>query len=238
MKAFVKKGYHNGARGIKMNLENNFNINFNLKKIRRIMKKYRIECPHRKPNPYKRIAKATKEHRTLKNTLDRNFKQQTPFKVLLTDITYLTYGKGKRAYLSAIKDGSTNEILAYNVSTSINLDIVLTTIKNLTRRHFKLDSNCFIHSDQGSHYTSPIFQKLLKNQRIGQSMSRRGNCWDNAPMESFFGHMKDHIDLSKARNLKEVEKQMKHFMDYYNNDRYQWGLKKMTPVQYRSHLVI
>lgn len=141
MKAFVKKGYYNGARGIKMNLKNNFNINFNLKKIRRIMKKYRIECPHRKPNPYKRIAKATKEHRTLKNTLDRNFKQQTPFKVLLTDITYLIYGKGKRAYLSAMKDSSTNEILAYNVSTSINLDIVLTTIKNLTRRHFKYDQN-------------------------------------------------------------------------------------------------
>lgn len=237
MKAFVKKGYSNGARGIKMNLENNFNINFNLKKIRRIMKKYRIECPHRKPNPYKRIAKATKEHTTLKNTLDRNFKQGIPFKVLLTDITYLTFGKGQRAYLSAIKDGSTNEILASNVSTSINLDIALTTIKKLTRRQFKLDENCFIHSDQGVHYTSPIFQKLLKNKGIGQSMSRKGNCWDNAPIESFFGHMKDHVDLSKAKSIKDVEKIINHFVDYYNKDRYQWDLKKMTPVQYRNHLL-
>jgi transposase InsO family protein len=237
MKAFVKKGYSNGARGIKMNLENNFNINFNLKKIRRIMKKYRIECPHRKPIPYKRIAKATKEHTTLKNTLDRNFKQGIPFKVLLTDITYLTFGKGQRAYLSAIKDVSTNEILASNISTSINLDIALTTINKLTRRQFKLDKNCFIHSDQGVHYTSPIFQKLLKNKGIGQSMSRKGNCWDNAPIESFFGHMKDHVDLSKAKNIKDVEKIINHFVDYYNKDRYQWDLKKMTPVQYRNHLL-
>ena len=175
-KAFTKKGYKNGARSIRMNLENNFNTTFNLKKIRRIMKKYGIVCPHRRANPYKRIAKATKEHRVVPNTLNREFKQGIPFKVLLTDITYLTFGKGKRAYLSAIKDGSTNEILAYNVSTSINLDLALETVKRLTKQRFKLAVGCFIHSDQGSHYTSPKYQSLLKTKGICQSMSRRGNC--------------------------------------------------------------
>jgi transposase InsO family protein len=100
-----------------------------------------------------------------------------------------------------------------------------------------LAENCFIHSDQGVHYTSPEFQNLLKSKEISQSMSRKGNCWDNAPMESFFGHMKDNIDLKNCRTLEEVKKEIKKFINYYNNHRYQWGLKKMTPVEYRNHLL-
>ena len=80
-----------------------------------IWKKYEIICPHRKSNPYKNIVKATKEHSTVPNILNREFKQEVPRKILLTDISYLTYGIGKRAYLSTIKDGSTNEILAYEI---------------------------------------------------------------------------------------------------------------------------
>ena len=68
-------------------------------------------------------------------------------------------------------------------------------------------------------------------------MSRRGNCWDNAPMESFFGHMKDEIELDTCKNLKDVKKVIEKYMKYYNNERYQWSLKKMTPVQYRNHLL-
>ena len=85
------------------------------------MRKYNIVCPHRKPNKYKQIAKATKEHSTLSNPLNRKFKQNIPRKVLLTDISYLSYGQGLRAYLSAIKDSSTNEILAYEVSSNLKL---------------------------------------------------------------------------------------------------------------------
>lgn len=220
-----------------MVLEHEFGIIYNLKKIRRIMKKFEIVCKIRRSNPYKKMAKATKEHRTLKNTLKRKFKQGIARKVLLTDITYLSYGQGKRAYLSAIKDGSTNEILSYEVSDSLKLDIAINTIKNLTRKHFKLSENAFIHSDQGVHYTSPIFQKLLKVKGIGQSMSRRGNCWDNAPIESFFGHMKDEINLEKCKNLLDVKKEIKNYINYYNNYRYQWNLEKMTPVKYRNHLL-
>lgn len=238
LKAFGKKGYKRGARSIKMNLERDSNIIYSLKKIGRIMRKYNIICPHRKVNKYKQIAKATKEHRTLPNTLNRQFKQNLPRKVLLTDISYLSYGKGKRAYLSAIKDGSTNEILTYKVSSNLKLELATNTIEKLCRKKFKLAKNCFIHSDQGVHYTSPKFQNLLKQNGIKQSMSRKGNCWDNAPMESFFGHMKDHLELEKCKNLKEVKKEMKRFIDYYNNDRYQWDLKKMTPVEYRNHLLV
>lgn len=68
-------------------------------------------------------------------------------------------------------------------------------------------------------------------------MSRRGNCWDNATQESFFGHFKDEIDLKRCNNLDDVENEINEYMDYYNNYRYQWNLNKMTPIQYRDHLL-
>lgn len=162
-----------------MTLAGHFKIVFNLKRIRRIMKKYNIICPIRKANPYRRMMKATQEHRVLPNLLQRQFKQGIPGKVLLTDITYLFYGQGKKAYLSTIKDGSTNEILAYYLSNRITLDIALNTLSKLRQnRKVKLASDAFIHSDQGAHYTSPLFQKKVKKYKLKQSMSRRGNCWD------------------------------------------------------------
>lgn len=238
LKAFNYRGYKKGSRSIKMILENKFHIIMNRKKIQRIMRKYNITCPIRKANPYKRIAKATKEHRVVPNRLNREFKQNTPGKVMLTDITYMPYGNNKIAYLSTIKDSSTNEILAYNLSNSLAIDIVTETINKLVKlKSFKLHKDAFIHSDQGSHYTSPIFQKLLKKNKLGQSMSRRGNCWDNAPQESFFGHMKDEIDYKSCRTIEELKIFIDDYMDYYNNDRCQWNLKKLTPVQYRNQLL-
>lgn len=238
LEAYNFKGRKKGARQIKMTLEGEFGIVYNLKRIRRIMKKYQIVCPIRKANPYRRMMKATLEHAVLPNLLNRNFKQNIPGKVLLTDITYLFYGKGNRAYLSTIKDASTNEILAYNVSANIKLDIATDTILKLKKnRNIKLPKDAFIHSDQGCHYTSPVFQKLVKSCGLGQSMSRRGNCWDNAPQESFFGHFKDEANIKECQTLVELKKEIKKYMIYYNRFRYQWGLKKMTPVQYRNHLL-
>lgn len=238
LKAYNFKGRKKGARQIKMTLEGEFDIVYNLKRIGRIMRKYGILCPIRKANPYRRMMKATKEHTVLPNLLNRNFKQKTPGKVLLTDITYLFYGNGRKAYLSTVKDGSTNEILAYNVSDSLRLDIVTDTILNLKKnKDIKLAKDAFIHSDQGVHYTSPIFQKLVKKCNLGQSMSRRGNCWDNAPQESFFGHFKDEAYIKTCETFPQLNEEIKQYMIYYNKHRYQWNLKKMTPVQYRNHLL-
>lgn len=233
------RGYQKGSRSIKMILANEFNIIYNRKKIQRIMRKFEIICPIRKANPYRQMAKATKEHTVVPNILNRQFKQEIPCKILLTDITYIKYGVGQTAYLSTIKDASTNVILAYNVSNRITLDIATKTINNLIRDHkFSLHIEAFIHSDQGVHYTSPKFQKLLKDNNLGQSMSRRGNCWDNAPQESFFGHMKDEINFKTLQSLIEVTVVIDDYLDYYNNHRCQWNLKKMTPVQYQNHLLV
>ena len=238
LKAFNFKGRKKGARQIKMTLAGQFNVVYNLKRIRRIMKKYGIICPIRKANPYRRMMKATQEHRVVPNLLNRQFRQGVSGKVLLTDITYLHYGKGNRAYLSAIKDGSTGEVLAYHISDRMTLDIATDTLKKLKKnKNFMKAKDALIHSDQGVHYTSPIFQKAVKKLGLRQSMSRRGNCWDNAPQESFFGHLKDEASIKACKTLDELKKEIKQYMIYYNHYRYQWNLKKMTPVQYRDHLL-
>ena len=111
--------------------------------------------------------------------------------------------------------------------------MVLNTIKSV-----KIDLRwTIIHSDQGFHYTNPSYQTLLKNKWIIQSMSRKGNCLDNAPTESFFWHMKDEIDLTDCKDFRDVEKYMKKYIFHYNNYRPQWNRKKMTPVKYRNHLI-
>lgn len=238
LKAYDYRGYKKGSRSIKMTLENEFSIIYSRKKIQRIMRKYSIICPIRKANPYRRMAKATKEHRVVPNLLQRNFKQGIPGKILLTDITYIPYWINQMAYLSVIKDSSSNDILAYHVSDRITLDIATTTIYKLIILHkHTLHKDAFIHSDQGFHYTSPKFQKLLRENNLGQSMSRRGNCWDNAPQESFFGHMKDEVNFKSCFTLEDVINKVDDYIEYYNNHRCQWGLKKMTPKQFRNHLL-
>lgn len=238
LKAYKFKSRKKGSRQIKMVLENEFDTIMNLKKIRRLMKKFNLVCPIRKANPYRRIMKATREHSTCENLVNRNFKPGTPYNVLLTDITYLFYGNNKKCYLSTIKDAQTNEILAYYISESMQLEISLETIKRLKRnKTVILTCDTKIHSDQGVHYTSPKFHSLLKKYNIQQSMSRRGNCWDNAPQESYFGHMKDELNLDTCFTFRDICNEIRDYIEYYNNYRYQWGLEKMTPVKYRNHLL-
>lgn len=238
LNVFNRRGYKKGSRQIKMTLENEMGIIYSLKRIRRIMRKYGMICPHRRRHPYKKIFKATEEHRVVPNRLKREFRQEVPGKVLLTDITHVYYGNGQLAYLSTILDGSTNEILSYHVSDSLKIPLVTETIEKLFRnKRILLHPEAFIHSDQGAHYTSPIFQNLLKKKGLGQSMSRKGNCWDNAPQESFFGHFKDEALLKECQSLEELKREIKRYMMYHNTARYQWNLKRMTPVGYRNHLL-
>ena len=227
MKAYKFKKRKKGSRQIKMVLDNEFNIHFNLKKIQRLMRKFGLKCPIRKANPYRRMMKANQEHSTCDNLVNRIFKTGVPYNVLLTDITYLFYGNNKKCYLSTIKDAETNEILSYYISENITLDMSIETVKLLHRkRTIALSDTVIIHSDQGAHYTSPKFHNLLKKYNIQQSMSRRGNCWDNAPQESYFGHMKDELNLDTCFTFRDVCNEIKDYIEYYNNFRYQWNLKR------------
>ena len=94
-----------------------------------------------------------------------------------------------------------------------------------------------IHSDQGFHYTNPEYIRRIKALSMVQSMSRKGNCIDNAPMESFFGHLKDDVDYKSCMTFDELKAAIAAYIHYYNNERQQWNLKKMAPVQYRNHLL-
>jgi len=234
--AYKFRGYDKGSRGIYMRLMNQ-KIRMNRKKIQRLMSKYSLKCPIRKANPYRRMAKALKTDSVSENLVNREFQGHGPGRILLTDITYLFYNHGNKAYLSVIKDACTNQVMAYVTSESLEVDFVLETVNMLILNHgISLSNETILHSDQGCHYTSISFRKLLKDKELRQSMSRRGNCWDNAPQESFFGHMKDEIHLERCSSFSELKFEIDDYMDYYNNDRYQWGLAKLSPNQYAEYL--
>lgn len=237
LQAYQYRGYDKGARGIYMRLIHmNPPVIMNIKKIRRLMKKYNLFCPIRRANPYRRMAKALKTNNVADNILNREFKLHGPRMVLLTDITYIAYNN-TRCYLSVILDAFTKEALSYVLSASLEVDFVLETVNILIENHgISLSSETLVHSDQGCHYTSYSFIQILKDKQLRQSMSRKGNCWDNAPQESFFGHMKDEIDLSKCKTFNDVKNIIDDWIEYYNNDRYQWNLAKLSPVEYYQYV--
>lgn len=236
--AYAYRGYKKGARSIYMRLlHQDPPVVMNVKKIRRLMRKYNLKCPVRKANPYKRMAKALKESTVAPNLVNRRFTELGPRMVLLTDITYLPYSHSC-AYLSTIIDAYTRQVLAYALSPSLEIDFVLETVQNLVRDHgVALSKETYIHSDQGSHYTSKKFIQIIKDAELRQSMSRKGNCWDNAPQESFFGHMKDEIgSFLHVKQYDQVKAIIDDWIDYYNNDRYDWQLSKLSPNEYYEYV--
>lgn len=238
VEAYKFRGYAKGARGIYMRLLHTTEGVMNLKKIRRLMKKYGLKCPFRKPNPYRQMQREMRTNKTFPNAVNRKFVHAGMRKILLTDITYLFYKNGV-CYLSTILDAFTREVLAYQLSTNLQVEFVINTVNKLLDVHgCELDDTTIVHSDQGCHYTSKAFIKALKENNLVQSMSRKGNCWDNAPQESFFGHMKDEIkyEIQNAESYNEVKEIVDDWIDYYNNDRYQWELAKLSPREYREYI--
>lgn len=220
-----------------MKLKKEKHVVMNHKKIQRIKNKYQLFTKIRRINPYKAIMKKTQEHRIFENILNRNFEQTLPHRTFGTDITYVPFNH-RMAYFSAIKDLACGEIVAWNVSQNITMDIVLKTVKNL-KNNSAISSlrGALIHSDQGFHYTNPEYIRMIKELNMVQSMSRKGNCIDNAPTESFFGHFKDDADYRDCKTFEELNDVIGRYINYYNHERSQWNLKKMTPVEYRNHLL-
>ena len=193
LEAYQFRGYAKGVRGIHMRLLH-MGIRMNGKKIRRLMRKYNLSCPNRKPNPYRRLQKSIRMGTAAENLVNREFESHGPRAVLLTDnITYIPLN-GAFCYLSTILDACTKQVLAYAMSESLEVDFVLETVEQMVKRHgVSLNKEIVIHSDQGAPYTSLKFIQMVESRELRRSMSRRGNCWDNAPQESFFGHMKDEL---------------------------------------------
>lgn len=220
-----------GWRQVQMGLKREKKIIMNHKKIIRIMKKYNLVARVRGRNPYKMIMKKTAEHRTFVNQLDRAFNQTIPRRFFCTDITYIPFN-GRFAYLCVVKDIASGEIVAWYLLPYVTMELVLKTIEQM--RPYR---NALIHSDQGFHYTNPEYIEKIKALEMIQSMSRKGNCIDNAPAESFFGHLKDDVDYKSCKTFEELRLLIENYMHYYNHERAQWDRNKMTPVEYRDHLL-
>lgn len=234
-------GYTKGVRGIHMALLHfDEPVIMNPKKIRRLMKKYGLTCPIRRPHPYRIQLRENMLEKTPPNVLDRRFREFGPRRVLLTDITYLFYEGGQVCYLSAVKDAYTKEILSYQMSQNLKEQFVLDTFRRLILIHGKTITNeTIVHSDQGGHYRARKFNELMEDSNFIRSMSRKATCWDNAPQESFFGHMKDEIGnkIAKCKTFPRVSKIIVEYMNYYNHHRYQWGLAKLAPAEYYEYCI-
>ncbi len=166
------------------------------------------------------------------NILNRDFKAAAPNQKWTTDITQIDI-KGRKCYLSTILDMWNGEIISYTISYSPDLQLVLRMMKKAMKN--KLLDGLIMHSDQGWHYQHGMYQTLLKDHHIIQSMSRKGNCLDNSMMENFFGLMK--TELLYANNFKDITQfktELRRYIKYYNSDRIKLRLK-MSPVQYRTH---
>lgn len=170
------------------------------------------------------------------NILNRRFEADAPNRKWVSDVTYLPTPE-KTLYLSAIKDLATNEIVAYRISDRNDLKLVRDTLMAAIRRERKKVYGILIHSDQGFQYTSKSYQTLLQRYGMRASMSRKGNCLDNAAMESFFSHLKTELlYLENFTSAAQLQREVRTYIRYYNEERIQLKLDKLAPVAYRRQL--
>ena len=225
------KGFKKGSRTIYMMLPGMCGVHFGRAKILRLMKKYGCVCTVRKERPELKTNRENLKNNRKPNLLKRRFRLARPNEILLTDVSYLKYSTNKTEYFSCIKDAVTGKIVNHVTSSANDLSLATDTIACLDSTE-----NTLFHSDQGILYFSDVFQNKLKELGYEQSMSRRGNCWDNSSQESYFGHMKDECDFSKCSTPEDVKKMVDEYVYYYNYERPQWTRNKMTPVDYEKYL--
>ncbi|MDM5332090.1 IS3 family transposase [Ureibacillus composti] len=222
-----------GNERFKLILDQILDHPINVKRIRRMREQYNLPLLTKKRKPHRGF----KEHVKVGNLLNRNFKARRQGIKFSIDISYLEIKKPASdfIFLCAIKDLFNNEIVAYKIGDYQDLDLVLDTVKLLKEKG--PEKGAIIHSDQGSQFTSSLYMKELQNLQFTQSMSRRGNCWDNACIESFFGKLKTEMPgFGQPETKEEMIEAVSNYIKYYNEIRPQLKLK-MSPVQYRNNSV-
>jgi len=204
--------------------------NLNHKTVYRLMKEMGLKSMVRmkKYNSYK----GGDESQVAPNILNREFEASKPNEKWVTDITEFKLF-GEKLYLSPILDLYNGEIIAYEMNRRPVFDLVLETVKKALEKKGK-NETLVLHSDQGWHYRMGNYRKLLQDNKIIQSMSRKGNCFDNAVMENFFGHLKSELlYLKKFDSMEHFILELKEYIDYWNNKRVKVKLNGLSPVQYR-----
>jgi len=219
-----------GCRRITAELRNR-DIIINHKTVEKLMQESGIKCKIRikKYRSYR-----GKISSIAPNILKRNFNSEAPNKKWTTDLTEFALF-GKKIYLSPIMDLYNREIISYAISDHPNLHLVETMLKTALDK-ISNGTGLILHSDQGWHYHHTTYQSMLTQKGVIQSMSEKGNCLDNAAMESFFGTLKSELlYLQEFNSLEQFIYELKEYIDYYNNFRIKLKLKGMSPVQYRIH---
>lgn len=207
----------------------------NRKRVYRIMRENSLKCIKfsRRSRGYSSFKGEV--GRIAENKLNRQFQVTAPNKVWVTDVTeFKIKGSNQKLYLSPTMDLFNSEIISFNLSTSptvkFTTDALDDALKRLPKKH-----QLTIHSDQGFHYQHTQWVKRLKNRSIEQSMSRRGNCIDNSPMENFFGLLKQEMYYGeKFISIKQLEKKITGYIDWYNNKRIKKKLNGLSPIEYRQ----
>ena len=167
------------------------------------------------------------------NLLNRDFSSSAPNKKWVTDVTEFALF-GEKLYLSPLLDLYNGEIISYNLSRSPNF---AQTVDMLNSAFAKIpdDTNLILHSDQGWQYQMKKYQHMLAQKGIRQSMSRKGNCLDNAVMENFFGHVKSELlYLMEFESVEHFIAEIEDYLEYYNNRRIKAKLKGLSPVNFRT----
>uniref|UniRef100_UPI0028E1D34E IS3 family transposase n=1 Tax=Neisseria sicca TaxID=490 RepID=UPI0028E1D34E len=205
-------------------------LGWNRKKVARLMKQLELKALIRAKKAYRHPAMGEISEHLLK----RRFTAKKPNEKWLTDVTELK-GKDGKLYLSPILDLFNREIVAYAMSRNANSEMVKEMLEKAAPR--LTDKGTMLHSDQGVLYRTAGYRELLAEHSMVQSMSRKANCWDNAPMESFFAVLKTECFYRAGElTVDELMKQIDDYMDYYNRERCSLKLKKLSPVAYRTQL--
>jgi len=203
----------------------------NHKKVQRIMKELGLKCLVRmkKYKSYKGTV-----GKIAPNILDRQFTAEKPNEKWVTDITEFKLF-GEKLYLSPVLDLFNREIITYTIGSRPTYSLVSEMLDNALE-FLPEDHQLLMHSDQGWHYQMKQYRNVLKERGITQSMSRKGNCYDNSVMENFFGIMKsEFLYFKQFESVDHFKMELKKFMDYYNHKRIKAQFK-MSPVQYRTYL--
>lgn len=226
----TETSFRYGHRKIRKLLQRQYGIKRNRNTVQRIMQKYHLQCRVKRKRKWKSQGESVI---IAPNLLNRDFTAIHPNTKWVTDITYIQYGP-RTLYLSTIMDLYNNEIVAYildnHQQTALVLDTLRTALEN--RNH---PEGVIVHSDQGSVYSSYAYQKKLETRNLISSMSRRGNCWDNAVIESFHSSLKsEEFMYTKFNSLseKEVRQRIDRYMKYYNEERIQEKLGYYAPKEF------
>ncbi|WP_394012262.1 IS3 family transposase [Anaerococcus cruorum] len=208
----------------------------NHKRVLRLMRQEGLLCTKFKTRSRKYSSYKGQVGKIAPNIVNRNFKAKKPNRIWLTDVTeFRIKGQEQRLYLSPILDVYNSEIVSYTLSHHPTVNLTNSMLDKAIERN-NVSDNLVIHSDQGFHYQHSTWTSKLKKLKITQSMSRKGNCLDNSPMENFFGILKQEMYYGvEFKNYEQLRKEIESYIKWYNEDRIKTKLNGMSPVDYRLH---